>query len=287
MLIKLYKFKIFLIYLKLFSRPSLYRNITNMVQRRNLFSINYAIVDYQSASDEVIEKAERNQSFGVTALAVHGLIESVWDKSLAQQVNRIDLIVPDGQPIRWALNSFYKVDLQDRVYGPILTLHVLEKANQKNLKVYLYGSKAVTLEKLQAFINKNYPGVQICGIHVDRFREATSEEDEADIKKINDSGAHIVLVGRGCPRQERWVANHLGKVNAAMLAVGAAFDFYAGTVRQAPKWMQNNGLEWLFRLIQEPGRLWKRYLTTNSYFIYLFLKQKLGFSKYVQTKTNN
>jgi exopolysaccharide biosynthesis WecB/TagA/CpsF family protein len=258
-----------------------------MVQRRNLFSINYAIVDYQSASDEVIEKAERNQSFGVTALAVHGLIESVWDKSLAQQVNKIDLIVPDGQPIRWALNSFYEVDLQDRVYGPILTLHVLEKADRKKLKVYLYGSKAITLEKLQAFINKHYPGVQICGIHVDRFREATPEEDEADIKKINDSGAHIVLVGRGCPRQERWVANHLGKVNAAMLAVGAAFDFYAGTVKQAPKWMQNNGLEWLFRLIQEPGRLWKRYLTTNSYFIYLFLKQKLGLSKYVQTKTNN
>lgn len=214
-------------------------------------------------------------------------MESVWDKNLAQLVNRIDLIVPDGQPIRWALNNFYRVNLKDRVYGPILTLHVLEKANRKNLKVYLYGSKAVTLDKLKEFINKNYPGVQICGIHVDRFREATAEEDAADIKKINESGAHIVLVGRGCPRQERWVANHLGKINAAMMAVGAAFDFYAGTVKQAPKWMQNNGLEWLFRLIQEPDRLWKRYLTTNSYFIYLFLKHKLGFSKHVQSKTNN
>jgi len=257
-----------------------------MIQKRNLFSVNYSIVDYQSASDKVIEKAEKNQSFGVTALAVHGLIESVWDKNLANQVNQINLIVPDGQPIRWALNNFYNVNLKDRVYGPILTLHVLEKADQKNLKVYLYGSKAVTLEKLKTFINKNYPGVHICGIHVDRFREATKEEDDVDIKKINDSGAHIVLVGRGCPRQERWVANHLGKVNAAMLAVGAAFDFYAGTVKQAPRWMQNNGLEWLYRLIQEPGRLWKRYLTTNSYFIYLFLKYKLGISKHIQTKTN-
>lgn len=258
-----------------------------MIQKRNLFSVNYAIVDYESASDAVIEKAEKNQSFGLTALAVHGLIESVWDKNLAHLVNRIDMIVPDGQPIRWALNSFYKVNLKDRVYGPVLTLHVLEKAHKKNLKVYLYGSKAVTLEKLKVFINKNYPGVQICGIHVDRFRDATPEEDAADIQKINASGANIVLVGRGCPRQERWVANHLGKVHASMLAVGAAFDFYAGTVKQAPRWMQDNGLEWLFRLTQEPGRLWKRYLTTNSYFIYLFIKQKLGLSKYVQTNTNN
>jgi exopolysaccharide biosynthesis WecB/TagA/CpsF family protein len=192
--------------------------------------------------------------------------------------------VPDGQPIRWALNNFYKVDLKDRVYGPILTLHVLEKANLKGLKVFLYGSKAVTLNKLKEFININYPNVDICGIHVDRFREATPEEDKEDIRKINASGAHIVLVGRGCPRQERWVANHLGKVNAAMMAVGAAFDFYAGTVKQAPKWMQDNGLEWLFRLTQEPGRLWKRYLTTNSYFVYLFLKHKLGFNKFIQTK---
>ena len=154
-----------------------------MLKKKNLFSINYSIVDYQSASDAIIEKAEKNQSYGVTALAVHGLIESVWDKNLAQMVNQIDLIVPDGQPIRWALNNFYEVNLKDRVYGPILTLHVLEKANKKGLKVYLYGSKSVTLNKLKEFINKNYPNVIICGIHVDRFREATAEEDFEDIKK--------------------------------------------------------------------------------------------------------
>jgi exopolysaccharide biosynthesis WecB/TagA/CpsF family protein len=250
-----------------------------MIEKKNLFSINYSIVDYDRASDAIIEKAVRRESYGVSALAVHGLIESVWDQELASQVNKINLVVPDGQPIRWALNSFYKVDLKDRVYGPVLTLHVLKKANKKGLKVYLYGSKEATLSKLKAFINTTFPNVQICGIHVDRFREATPEEDAADIKKINDSGAHIVLVGRGCPRQERWVANHLGKINASMMAVGAAFDFYAGTVKQAPAWMQNNGLEWLFRLTQEPGRLWKRYLTTNSYFIFLFIKHKLGFQK--------
>lgn len=247
-----------------------------MVQKRNLFSVEYAIVDYEKASDLIISNGEAHKSFGVTALAVHGLIESVWDSTLANLVNKIDLVVPDGQPIRWALNSFYKVGLKDRVYGPILTLHVLQKADQGKLRVYLYGSTQTTLSKLNAFITLNYPNITVCGIHVDRFRDASPEEDEMDIRKINASGANIVLVGRGCPRQERWVANHLGKVNASMMAVGAAFDFYAGTVKQAPSWMQRNGLEWLFRLIQEPGRLWKRYLTTNSYFVYLFLKKKLG-----------
>jgi exopolysaccharide biosynthesis WecB/TagA/CpsF family protein len=173
------------------------------------------------------------------------------------------------------LKSFHKVGLKDRVYGPTLTLHVLEKAAQKGLNVYLYGSTEDTLKAFSAFIKKTYPGVNVCGIHVDRFRDATPEEDEADIEKINNAAAHIVLVGRGCPRQEVWTADHLGKVNAAMMAVGAAFDFHAGTLKQAPKWMQDHGLEWFYRLLKEPRRLWKRYFVTNSYFIYLFLKHKL------------
>ncbi|RMG26299.1 MAG: glycosyltransferase [Bacteroidetes bacterium] len=250
-----------------------------MFEKRHLFAVDYAIVDYESASEEILRHARARQSFGVSALAVHGLMESVWDADLRRLVNKIDMVVADGQPVRWALNSLYKVGLKDRVYGPELTLRVLQKANQHGLKVYLYGSTARTLGQFQAFIEREFPRIDICGIHVDRFREATEEEDLQDIKKINASGAHIVLVGRGCPRQERWVANHLGKVNAAMMAVGAAFDFHAGTVKQAPAWVQRRGLEWLFRLVQEPGRLWKRYLTTNSYFIFLFLKHKLSFSK--------
>ena len=185
------------------------------------------------------------------------------------------MVVPDGQPVRWALNSFHHVGLTDRVYGPTLTLHVLEKASEKKLNVYLYGSTEKTLAAFSGYIKANYPGVNLCGIHVDRFRDAAPEEDAVDIEKINAAGAHIVLVGRGCPRQEVWVADHLGKVHAAMMAVGAAFDFHAGTLKQAPKWMQDRGLEWFYRLIKEPRRLWKRYFVTNSYFIYLFLKYKL------------
>lgn len=247
------------------------------MQQVSIFGVNYSVCDYESASQEIIDNAKQHRSYGVSALAVHGLMESFKDKSLMAQVNKLNLVVPDGQPVRWAMNAFHKTGLKERVYGPTLTLYVLKKANNNGLGVYLYGSKKETLDKLQDFIKREYPNVIISGVHIDRFREATEEEDLQDIKKINESGANIVLVGRGCPRQEKWVANHLGKINAAMMAVGAAFDFHAGTVEQAPAWMQRSGLEWLFRLTREPKRLWKRYLFTNSLFIYLFIKKSLKF----------
>lgn len=243
--------------------------------KHKLFLPEYANVDYESASNIIIEEAKNQRSFGVSALAVHGLMESVSNVDLGKVINNIDLIVPDGQPVRWALNSFYKLGMKDRVYGPELTLCVLKKADENALNVYLYGSTEHTLLKFKKFIGEKYPNINICGVHIDRFREATDEEDAQDIRKINESGANIVLVGRGCPRQEFWVATHKGKVNAAMMAVGAAFDFHAGTVKQAPKWMQNNGLEWFFRLLQEPKRLAKRYFVTNSLFIFTFFKYKL------------
>ncbi len=246
----------------------------SMIIKKNVFGINYSIVDYNSASDIIIQSSKSRRSFGVTALAVHGLIESYNNHELKDKINTIDLVVPDGQPIRWALNSFYKVGLRDRVYGPTLTKHVLEKANVAHLGVFLFGSTSETLEKFSQYIQINFPNISIRGTHTDRFREATPEEDAIDIKRINDSGANIILVGRGCPRQELWVANHLGLVHGAMMAVGAAFNFHAGNLKQAPKWMQDSGLEWLYRLIQEPGRLWKRYLFTNTQFIYLFLKHQ-------------
>jgi len=256
-------------------------------QKKDLFSVRYSLVDYESASEILVNHAIQNRSYGLSALAVHGLIESVSDEELNRKVNKIDMVVPDGQPIRWALNYFHKAHLRDRVYGPTLTLHVLAKASEKKLKVYLYGSQKDTLEKLKQFIHKNYPGVELCGTHPDRFREATEKEDQIDVEKINKSGAHIVLVGRGCPRQERWVADHIGRVQAVMMAVGAAFDFHAGNVSQAPSWMQDNGLEWLYRLTKEPKRLWKRYLFTNSYFIYLVIKQILFSKKKKYTADEN
>ncbi len=238
-----------------------------------VLGVHYAVVDYDSASSIIVDRAEQHESFGVSALAVHGLITSIQDPEMKTAVARMDMCVPDGQPVRWAMNLLHRTGLKDRVYGPTLTLHVLEKANDKALNVYLYGSTADTLSLFRKFISENYPRIRICGVHTDRFREASPEEDQEDMDKIIASRANIVLVGRGCPRQEKWVANHLGKIPAVMMAVGAAFNFHAGNLKQAPIWMQDHGLEWLFRLLQEPGRLWRRYLFTNSYFIYLFLKQ--------------
>ena len=239
-------------------------------EKFKLFKPEYANVNYDLASDIIVEKGKQNKSFGISALAVHGLIESIKNPLLKDKIHKVDMIVPDGQPIRWALNSFYSLGMKDRVYGPTLTLWVLKKANDLNLKVYLYGSRATTIEKFREFIESNYPGVDICGIHQDRFRDATEEEDLSDINKINESGAHIILVGRGCPRQEIWVADHLGKINGVMMAVGAAFDFHAGVVKQAPSWMQRAGLEWLFRFMQEPRRLFKRYFLLILTLSFLF-----------------
>lgn len=244
-----------------------------MLNKKSLFRVNYTITDYEAATSTIIINAQLHTSFGVSALAVHGLIESYKDSQLCRKVNKIDMVVPDGQPVRWALNAIHHTQLKDRVCGPILTQWVLEASHQHALNIYLYGSTQATLDKFSEFIRQNYPKINICGIHTDRFREATPDEDLQDIEKINLSGANIILVGRGCPRQERWVSDHIGKINGVMMAVGAAFDFHAGNIKLAPKWMQDYGLEWLFRLIQEPQRLWKRYLFTNSYFIYLFLKQ--------------
>lgn len=242
-------------------------------EKRNLFSVDYTLTDYEHASDIIVAHAQHHHSYSVFALPVHGLVTAVQDADMQQATQQADMIVPDGQPIRWALNHFHRAGLKDRVYGPTLTLYVLRKAARHKLSVFLYGGNTQeTLDKFADFIRRQYPEVTICG----QYREEHPEGNTLTAETINASGAHIVLVGRGCPRQEKWVASQQGKVRAVMMAVGAAFSFHAGNVKQAPAWMQNNGLEWLYRLTQEPGRLWKRYFTTNSYFIYLFLKHKLN-----------
>jgi N-acetylglucosaminyldiphosphoundecaprenol N-acetyl-beta-D-mannosaminyltransferase len=173
------------------------------------------------------------------------------------------------------MNWFHNTGLKDRVYGPTLTLNVLRVAAERKIPVFFYGSQQQTLNKLAKNLQEKFPQLQIAGIQPDRFRESTDEEKELDRQKIIASGARLVFVGRGCPRQERWVADNKDHLPAVLIAVGAAFDFHAGTVKQAPEWIQRVGLEWLFRLIQEPKRLFKRYLTTNSLFLYLFFKAAL------------
>lgn len=246
-----------------------------------VLGVNVSCVDYEAAVTAIINAAKERRSFGATALAVHGVMEAYRDSTFAELVNRLHLITPDGQPVRWAMNLLGARELKDRVYGPTLMLKVCEQAAENQLPIFLFGSTKAVLDRLSLNLKTKFPELVVGGMQPDRFREASPDEDEQDIATINQSGARIVLVGRGCPRQERWVAAHIGRIPAAMIAVGAAFDFHAGTLPQAPKILQDYGLEWLFRLVNEPTRLWRRYLILNPLFIWNFsqqlLKSKVGY----------
>ena len=234
----------------------------------DVMGIDMSVTTYDDAVDRIMRAARNRESFGVSALAVHGLIEAVNDQEFRRQVNSLDLVTPDGQPVRWAMNILHDAGLEDRVYGPDLTWHVIEACADQSVSLYLFGSTEETCNLFAAEMTRRFPNLVIADIQPDRFREASAEEDNADVERIVASGAGVVLVGRGCPRQERWTADHLGRVPAAMLAVGAAFDYGAGTLALPPAWMQRWGLQWLWRLMREPRRLWKRYLLTNSRFLF-------------------
>jgi N-acetylglucosaminyldiphosphoundecaprenol N-acetyl-beta-D-mannosaminyltransferase len=195
-------------------------------------------------------------------------------------VNNAGLVVPDGMPLVWIMRAKGKHG-QSRVYGPTLMLHVLEAAARGNLPVGFYGSRPEVLNMLIKRVQARYAGLHVAFACSPPFREMSRKEDLAIIEQINQSGVRILFVGLGCPKQEIWMAEHHGKVNAVMIGVGAAFDFHAGLKPQAPAWMQTFGLEWLFRLGTEPRRLWKRYLYHNPRFVFLAAADLLGLLKKV------
>ena len=164
------------------------------MEEYNVFGVRYTVTNYDEASTLIVDKANNRISFGVSALAVHGLVTAYRNINLLESINKIDLIVPDGQPIKWALNSIYNLNMIDRVYGPTLTLHVLEKANILKHKIFLYGSTESTIMLFKKFINDRYPDINVCGIHIDRFREATKEEDKVNkqVFYVGDKPIEIV-----------------------------------------------------------------------------------------------
>jgi exopolysaccharide biosynthesis WecB/TagA/CpsF family protein len=243
--------------------------------KKNLLGILIDAVDYEAALARILVAAESKNALSVSALAVHGVMTGVLDKSHCYRLNRLDLAVPDGQPVRWAVNLLHQIKLPDRVYGPTLMLATCEKAAQQHLPIYLYGSQADTLECLAHNLQQRFPDLIIAGMQPSKFRTLTSEEKESVANQIKESGAAITFVGLGCPRQEVWIYEYHDCLPMPLVAVGAAFDFHAGKLAQAPRWMQRQGLEWLFRLAHEPRRLWKRYILLNPLFIFLFLSQVL------------
>ncbi|VAX20386.1 glycosyl transferase, WecB/TagA/CpsF family [hydrothermal vent metagenome] len=252
------------------------------LKKVSIFGGGVSICTYESAIDEIVRLAKACESAAVAASSVHQVMEGYHDRELQQKINQFNIVTPDGQPVRWAMNLLWDTALKDRVSGPDLTLKLCERAAKENLKIFLYGSTEPVVTAMRSNLLKQFSGLNIVGIQSPYFRELTEEEDRLDVERINNSGAHICFVGLGCPRQEKWAYAHLKKVNAVMVCVGAAFDFHAGMLARAPGWMQRYGLEWLFRLCQEPGRLWKRYLKYNSHFIYLLLKHVVK-KKYIKS----
>lgn len=244
--------------------------------RKNILGIGINAVDYEAAVEKIITAAKEKLPFAVSALAVHGVMTGVTDKTHRYRLNNLDLVVPDGQPVRWALNYLYKTELKDRVYGPALTLKVCERAAEEGLSIYLYGSQPDVLQKFSENLCKKFPKLKIAGSQPSRFRQVTEAEQIEIAETIKLSGASIVLVGLGCPRQEIFAFENRNLISMPLMAVGAAFDFHAGTLSQAPEFLQKRGLEWFYRLVQEPKRLWKRYATTNPHYVLMIMLQFFG-----------
>jgi N-acetylglucosaminyldiphosphoundecaprenol N-acetyl-beta-D-mannosaminyltransferase len=242
---------------------------------KNVLGVKVSAIDYEFAVARIIESAKNGKRCTTSALAVHGVMTGALDRDHKYRLNHLDLVTPDGQPVRWALNLLHKAGLRDRVSGPHLTPLVCEAAAREGVSVYFYGSTEAVLERLCANLSSKCPGLLIAGARPSRFRKLSREEQVQVAEDIRASGARILFVGLGCPRQEVF-AYEMGKyLQMPILAVGAAFDLQAGYLKETPRILERMGLQWLHRLIQEPRRLWRRYLVTNAQFIVLLCAQWL------------
>lgn len=241
--------------------------------KRNILGVSVNAIDYDGAVEQIANAAKQGSPLGVSALAVHGVMTGVLDKEHRHRLNSLELVCPDGQPVRWALNLLYRSGLRDRVYGPNLTLKTCGRAAQDGLPVFLFGATEEILQAFEDNLVAKYPGLQIAGRRASQFRTLSCEERDALVDEIKKSGAQITLVGIGCPRQEVWAYEFKDALSMPVLAVGAAFAFHAGLLDQAPSWMQSRGLEWFYRLTKEPKRLWRRYMYLNPLYASLLAAQ--------------
>lgn len=243
--------------------------------KRNVLGIGLDVIDYDGAVARILGAAEARRPFAVSALAVHGVMTGVLDRFHRYRLNQFELVVPDGQPVRWALRWLYGERLQQRVYGPELMQRVCAAAAKSGISIYLYGSKPEVITVLEDNLRQEFPDLVIAGRSASRFKKVSNAENATIIAQIRAAEPGIVFVGLGCPRQEVFAFENAEALACPVLAVGAAFDFHSGLLKQAPTWMQDSGLEWLFRLSQEPRRLWRRYLFLNPAFCWHLVRQML------------
>jgi N-acetylglucosaminyldiphosphoundecaprenol N-acetyl-beta-D-mannosaminyltransferase len=228
-----------------------------------------------SAVDAIIEARRAGEPLAVHLVNAGTLSLARHDDALAALLERADLNLPDGMPLVWiARRRLGLAHMVDRCYGPDLLLAVLAAPRARGLKHYFYGSSPDVVERLAANLRERFPGVDIVGVESPPFRPLTDDESAALVERVRGSGADIVWVGLGTPKQDAFVDAYRDRLGAALVAVGAAFDFHAGMKRQAPVWVQRIGMEWAFRLLSEPRRLWKRYLVGNTRFVWGVLRDR-------------
>jgi exopolysaccharide biosynthesis WecB/TagA/CpsF family protein len=248
--------------------------------RHDLFGVKVSATCYDQVVEAVIRAARAGRGGLVDFMPVNVLVEAARNQRFRAMINSFDIVAPDGQPVRWALNKFHGCGLTDRVYGPFLMKFLCAAAAREKISVYLYGGAPEALTKLEARLKEWFPDLIIAGAWSPPFRPLTPQEDAEATDRINASGAGIVFLGIGSPRQEVFAFEHRQKIKAVQLCVGAAFDFHAGVKRMAPAWMQKRGLEWLFRLVTEPRRLGKRYFCGNAIYTCLCIRRLIISSRY-------
>jgi len=248
---------------------------SNAFNRFDVLGVHFSAANLQestSAIDQLIEQREKSY---VSVCPVSTIMECVDNEKIRSIVNAAHLVTTDGMPSVWIGKSRGHKNV-GRVYGPDLLLSLCSLSNTKEYKHYFYGSTDDVLKKLISNLKDKFPGLKIAGTYSPPYRDLASEEDQKIVQKINEASPDIIWVGLGSPKQDLWIYEHRNKLDASVLiAVGAAFDFIAQTKPQAPLWMQRSGFEWLFRLISEPQRLWRRYLFGNTRFIYLYCLSQL------------
>ena len=243
-------------------------------EKYEVFGVRYAIARTEEAVLHILRHLQDLSGQYVCFSNVHTLVMARENPDYREVLNSSAITFPDGNPIA-QLQIRAGLTGVERVAGPDFMDHVFRDTADGSVGHYFYGSKPETLSALETALKKKYPDIKICGMYSPPFRELTPEEDEADTARIKESGADIVWVGLGAPKQEKWMHDHAGRVRGVMMGVGAGFDFHAGTIRRAPVWIQKIGLEWFYRLLQDPGRLIKRYVVTNFKFFMYMIPERL------------
>jgi len=238
-------------------------------RKQELFGVGVSVTTYDELTECVGRAIRRRRGGCVTALAVHGLVTAHDDQAFRGVLDTFEAIAPDGQPVRYALNAFGNAQLPDRVRGVDLAWTICRRAERDGVRVFLLGSRRAVVDALRRELLARLPRLIVVGCEPGLYGPVDPDAEAALVARINDSGADLLLVGMGCPYQERFVAAHRSVVRPVQVCVGSAFDVLSGTQPNAPVWMQRMSLEWLFRLTREPRRLWRRYLTTNSRFLML------------------